>query len=148
MEEDESLNIIPCETLHDSFACNLNYKNQIKEKITLSDLVEKYPIITQKEPSNTRAFLNSVMQKYNIDFHPQFDIVSYALVKDFAKIGMGIAYITKEFAKEELENNLLYEVPLKDKIPLRHLGIVLPKNIINSFATQKLINLIIKDKNQ
>ena len=147
MEEDENLSITPCATLHDSFACNLHYKNMIKEQISLSDLVEQYTIITQKEPSNTRAFLNSVMQKYNINFHPQFDIVSYALVKDFAKIGMGIAYITKEFAKEELENNLLYEVPLKDKIPLRHLGIVLPKNILSSFATQKLINIILNEKN-
>lgn len=141
-QNDDTLIITPCATLQDCFAGNLKYKNEIKKEISLENLVTNFPIITQKEPSNTRAFLNSLMKKNNISFHPKFDIVSYALVKDFAKIGMGISYITKEFAKDELENELLFEIPIKEKIPERSLGIVLPKNTITSFATEKFIELI------
>lgn len=141
-KDDDTLIITPCATLQDCFAGNLNYKKKIENEISVEDLVTNFPIITQKEPSNTRAFLNSLMEKNNISFHPKFDIVSYALVKDFAKIGMGISYITKEFAKDELENELLFEIPIKEKIPKRSLGIVLPKNTINSFATEKFIELI------
>ncbi|MCI8345277.1 MAG: LysR family transcriptional regulator [Clostridia bacterium] len=141
-QNDDTLIITPCATLQDCFAGNLSYKKKILEEISLEDLVTNFPIITQKEPSNTRAFLNSLMEKNNISFHPKFDIVSYALVKDFAKIGMGISYITKEFAKDELENELLFEIPIKEKIPERSLGIVLPKNTITSFATEKFIELI------
>jgi len=144
MKNDKDLNITPCGEVHDCFACNANYKKQIKEKISLNDLVTNFPIITQKDPSNTRTFLNSLMIKNNIDFHPKFDIVSYSLVKDFAKIGMGVSYITKEFAKEELENKTLVEIPIKESIPSRGLGIVLPKNTISNFATQKLIEIITK----
>lgn len=100
---------------------NLEYRNQIDKIISLKDLISNYPIITQKEPSNTRTFLNSLMDSNNIEFHPQFDIVSYNLVKDFAKIGMGISYITKEFAESELENKDLYQIPIIEKIPTRHL---------------------------
>lgn len=100
---------------------NLEYKTKIDKAISLKDLVSNYPIITQKEPSNTRAFLNLIMDSNNIEFHPQFDIVSYSLVKNFAKIGMGISYITKEFAKSELENKDLYQIPIIEKIPIRHL---------------------------
>lgn len=139
---DEDLLITPCGTLQDCFAGNLAYKKQIPQKISLEELIKNFPIITQKEPSNTRNFLNHLMLEHQIDFHPQFDIVSYGLVKDFAKIGMGISYITKEFAKEELEQGQLFEIPLKETIPSRGLGIVLPKNTISSFATQKLIEII------
>ena len=128
MKEDNDLDVMPCAVLQDCFAGNLKYKNEITSKISLQDLVDKYPIITQKEPSNTRAFLNSLMEKKGISFHPKFDIVSYNLVK--------------EFAKEELENEFLFEIPLKEKIPERGLGIVLPKNTITSFATQKFIEII------
>lgn len=100
---------------------NLEYKNQIPKAISLKDLTANYPIITQKEPSNTRAFLNSLMEKNHIHFQPQFDIVSYSLVKDFAKIGMGISYITKEFTKSELQSKDLYQIPIIDKIPTRYL---------------------------
>lgn len=139
---DDDLLVTPCGTLQDCFAGNLAYKKQISKKISLNELTESFPIITQKEPSNTRSFLNHLMLEHGIDFHPKFDIVSYGLVKDFAKIGMGISYITKEFAKEELERKQLFEIPIKEKIPERGLGIVLPKNTINSFATQKLIEII------
>ena len=143
MKNDNDLDIIQCATLHDCFAGNINYKNQINKKIELKDLVEIYPIVTQKEPSNTRTFLNNLMKENNVTFHPKFDIVSYSLVKDFAKIGMGISYITKEFTKDELDNNLLFEIPIKEKIPQRGLGIVTPKNTIISFATEKLIDIIL-----
>ena len=142
MKNDDDLEVTPCAKLQDCFAGNLDYKKQISKKISLQDLVITFPIITQKEPSNTRMFLNSIMAQNKISFNPKFDIVSYGLVKDFAKIGMGISYITKEFAKDELKNNILFEIPIKEKIPPRELGIVLPKNTITSFATQKFIELI------
>lgn len=75
---------------------NLEYKNQITEPISLKDLIANYPIIMQKEPSHTTSFLNSLMEENHINFHPQFDIVSYSLVKDFAKIGMGISILQKD----------------------------------------------------
>lgn len=121
MKLDNTLNITPCATLHDCFAGNLEYKNQIKEPISLQNLVANYPIITQKEPSNTRTFLNSFMASHQVNFHPQFDVVSYSLVKDFAKIGMGISYITKEFTKSDLQNKKLFSIPIKEKIPTRQL---------------------------
>ena len=57
---------------------------------------------------------------------------------------MGVSYITKEFAKDELENKVLFEIPIKERIPERNLGIVVPKNTITSFATQKFMELILK----
>ena len=146
MKDDEDLKVIPCKELHDCFAGNKTYKNKIDKKISLKKLIDEYPIITQKEPSNTRTFLNKLMDKYEIDFHPKFDIVSYSLVKDFAKIGMGIAYITKEFAETELANGELFEIPIKEKISERGLGIVTPKNMISSFATHKFIDIILGEK--
>lgn len=146
MENDDDLEITPCATLHDGFAGNLEYKEKIKSPISLEELTQNYPIVTQKEPSNTRTFLNKLMSTNNVKFHPKFDIVSYGLVKEFAKMGLGIAYITKEFAKEELDNNLLFEIPIKEKIQERGLGIVLPKNMIISFATEKFIEIIKTDE--
>ena len=146
MENDNELKVTHCKEVHDCFAGNELYKKEITKKISLKDLTTDYPIITQKEPSNTRAFLNQLMEKHEINFHPKFDIVSYSLVKDFAKIGMGISYITKEFTKEELENKQLFEIPIKEKIPERGLGIVVPKNTISSFATQRFIDIILDEK--
>ena len=139
MKTDNTLNIIPCAILHDCFAGNLEYKNQIREKISLKSLISNFPIITQQEPSNTRNFLNSLMEQNNIPFHSKFEIVSYSLVKDFAKIGMGISYITKEFAKSELQNNELYPIPIIEKIPNRNLRYCYSK-IYDSNSSSSKVN--------
>lgn len=134
--------ITKCATLHDTFAYSKKYIDSINDNITISDLV-KHPLITQKEPSNTRNFLNNFMQQYNIDFKPYIEIVSYSLVIDFIKAGFGIGYITKEFAKDALDNGDLIEVKLKEKIPERGLAIATLKNSTQNFASSKLIDFIL-----
>ena len=103
----------------------------------MKDLVTNYPIIAQKEPSNTRTFLNSFMTSHELDFHPQFDVVSYSLVKDFAKIGMGISYLTKEFSKSELQNKELFPIPIEEKIPTRQLRLDNSKIYNNTTGSSK-----------
>lgn len=106
MKEYNDLDIKICTKLHDFFACSEKYLKNRKEKMSLQELL-KYKIISQKEPSTTRDFLNDYMKSNDIDFNPDIKIVSYNLVVEFIKAGFGIEYVTKEFNKEELKNNEL-----------------------------------------
>lgn len=144
MKEYNDLDIKVCAKLHDSFACSEKYLKETDKIFELEELLE-YKIVTQKEPSNTRAFLNNYMKKNNIDFNPDIEIVSYNLVVEFIKAGFGIGYVTKEFIKEELKNKELYEIKLKSKIPPRELGVITLKNNTLSYAASKFIDIIMKD---
>lgn len=135
------LNVEVCAKLHDTFATSKKYIDLQDRKIKLSD-IGNYKTIAQKEPSNTREFLNNFMKQNNILFKPDIEIVSYALVVEFIKSGFGIGYVTKEFVREELEKEEIYEVLIDKKIPERNLGIVTLKNNIPSFASQKFIELL------
>ena len=144
MKGNNDLNIENCAKLHDSFACSTKYMEKIKGDISIHDILN-YKIVTQKEPSNTRAFLNEYMKNNGIDFKPDIEIVSYNLVVEFVKAGFGVGYVTKEFIKEELENGELFEIKVTPKIPTRDLGIVTLKNNVLNFASSKFIELIKKD---
>ena len=111
--------------------------------MSLQELL-KYKIISQKGPSNTRAFLNHYMRNNGIDFNPDTKIVSYNLVVEFIKAGFGIGYVTKEFIKEELKNNELYEIKVEPKISTRDLAIVTLKNNELSFAASKFVEIIMQ----
>jgi len=138
------LNVEVCAKLHDTFATSKKYIDLQNREIKLSD-IGKYKTIAQKEPSNTREFLNNFMKQNGILFKPDIEIVSYALVVEFIKSGFGIGYVTKEFVREELEKEEIYEVLIDKKIPERNLGIVTLKNNVPSFATQKFIELLKQD---
>ena len=66
------------------------------------------------------------------------------MVSEFVKIGFGIGLVTKEYIKNELKNNELYEIKLEEKMPKRHIGIAISKNNLPNFSTKKLIELIKK----
>ena len=138
------LDIKPCALLHDTFACNSTYLPKIDKVYSLEEIV-KYKTIAQKQPSNTRSFLDKYMEENNIEFNPDIEIVSYNLVVEFTKAGFGIGYVTREFAKQELENKEIYELEVIPKIKPRELGIITLKNNTLSYAASKFIKLIIED---
>ena len=138
------LDIKPCALLHDTFACNSTYLPKIDKVYSLEEIV-KYKTIAQKQPSNTRSFLDKYMEENNIEFNPDIEIVSYNLVVEFTKAGFGIGYVTREFAKQELENKEIYELEVIPKIKPRELGIITLKNNTLSYAASKFIKLVVED---
>lgn len=148
MKEFHDMDIKVCAKLHDSFACSRKYLENENTVYELNELL-KYKIVTQKEPSNTRAFLNNYMKENGMDFKPDIEIVSYNLVVEFIKAGFGIGYVTKEFIKEELKKGELYEIKVNPKIPTRDLGIITLKNNTLSYAASKFIEIVLgENKNQ
>ena len=107
------------------------------------DELLNYKIVTQKEPSNTRTFLNNYMKENVKDFKPDIEIVSYNLVVEFIKAGFGIGYVTKEFIKEELKSGELYEIKVNPKISTRDLGIITLKNNTLSYVASKFIEIVL-----
>ena len=141
MEENKDLKVIPIYEVQDIFVGNLDYYNKTKGQIKIEDLFN-YPLITQKEPSNTRRFLNKYLKSNNISTNIPNEIVSYSLIMDFVKAGFGIGYATKEFIEEDLNEKRLYEIKVTPKIPKREVGIVTLNKTIPNYSAKKLIELI------
>ena len=98
----------------------------------------------QAKGSNTREFLDNFAKANNVILKPNIELASYTLVVEFAKIGWGIGYATKDYIKKQLNNKELFELKLKEKIPSRYIGIALSKSHIPNFSTKKLIEIITK----
>lgn len=138
------IDIIKCMKINDCFVVNSKYKNLINKEVSLKE-INNYPLILQSKGSNTREFLDNIAKEKGIIFNPNIELASYSLVVEFAKIGLGIGYVTKEYIKDELNNKKLFELKTKEKIPSRYIGIALSKNHLPNFSTKKLIEIIKKD---
>lgn len=136
----EDIEIIPCKKVHDCFIVNESHKLANK-KVSLKDL-NKYPLVLQSKNSNTRIFLDEFAKTHNVTLKPNIELASYSLVVEFAKIGLGIGYATKEYLTEELKNNEIKIVDLEETIPSRYIGIATSTNHIPNFCTKKLIEII------
>lgn len=141
---DNDLEIIKCKKIQDCFVINNKFKDLINKEISLKEL-NNYPIILQSIGSNTRAFLDNFTKEHNIILKPNMELASYSLVVEFARIGLGIGYVTEDYIKDDLINKKLYKLKLKEDIPERYIGIALSKNNIPNFSTKKMIEIITKN---
>ena len=140
----KDINIIKCRKITDCFVVNNTYSNLLDKEISIKEL-NKYPLILQSKGANTREFLDNFAKEYDTILKPNIELASYSLVVEFAKIGLGIGYATKDYIKKELKNKELYEIKIKEKIPSRYIGIATSNNHLPNFSTKKLIEIINKN---
>ena len=145
-KSENEIEIIKCIDVQDGFYASSKYKELKDKVISIKDL-DTYPLLFMTKNSNTRNFLDSYLKENNIKLTPYMELAGYQLVLEFTKINLGIGYLTSEFIKAELDNDLLFEIKTKEKIPKRSIGIAYSKKNLPSFATKELIKIITKKTN-
>ena len=139
--EDKQLNVKPCKTVQDIFVCGEKYRNLTQQPIDFSFLM-KMPLIFLEKKANSRKYVEQYLLNQGYQIAPEFELGSHDLLLEFAKINLGIACVTKEFSEQYLQTGELVEVPLKQPIPSRSIGICTLKSVPLSNATLKFIDLI------
>lgn len=139
----EDVEVVRCKEVHDCFVVSDKYKNLLNRQVSLSEINE-YPLILQMKGSNTRTFFDEFIKSNGILVNPNIELASYSLVVEFAKIGLGVGYVTKEYISKELEKGELKVVNLEEQIPSRYLGLAISKNHLPNFSTKKLMEMITK----
>ena len=101
-----------------------------------------YPILLQEYPSNSRDNAEEYFENNNLIVEPTMSIASSNLLIDFIKMGYGIGYVTKLYAKDELKKKELKEVNLSVPTQEISFGIITLKNNILSNQCKKFIDII------
>ncbi len=128
-------------SIQDCFVANSNYE-QLKNKTIPLKQLNEYPLILLSKGSNTRKFLDDFCSNLNITLTPNMEVASYSLVHHFAKIGLGIGFVIKDFVKEELKNNQIFEINTIPKIKKRYIGLIYLKDKTLSSSAKKFLQLL------
>lgn len=138
----DSLNIIKTFKMQDCFVVGEKYKHICKKQITLKELTNNYPIILLETGGNSRDYIDKYFGSNSLVVSPEIELSNMELLIEFARRGLGVSCVIKDYIQNELKKKQLYEVPIKEKIPERNLGIVTKKGIPISTASEKFIGLI------
>ena len=132
-----------CELLKvgDIFICCEKFKHLSRESIEFSEIC-KYPLIFLEPNSNSRKYVEKFLLSKGVKISPEFELGSYDLLLEFAKINLGVACVVKEFTKEYLDEGTIYQVKLKEDIPRRSIGICHLKSVPMSIASTKFVEII------
>ncbi|MBQ2872842.1 MAG: LysR family transcriptional regulator [Bacilli bacterium] len=126
------------------FVGNENYRELSLKELSLEE-ISKYPLLLQKEPSNSRWNIDKLFEKNNIHIEPKMNIASSSLLVDFVLIGYGIGYVTKLYIEEELKNMKLFEIKVKGNDSKIEYGVAKLKNNVMSSHCNKFVSLLKKE---
>ena len=127
--------------LQDCFVAGSRYEHLKGEGLSLERLLE-YPIILFSRNSRARMTITEVFQSRGLALRPEIEVGSVDLLIEFAKRGLGISYVAKEFVTKELEEGVLFEVRIDVPLPPARVGILTMSNVPLSGAASAFIELV------
>lgn len=104
--------------------------------LSTKEILEKSNLMLLENNNVTRTHIDEYLSRENIHPSQILEVNNMDLLIDFASIGMGVASVVREFAKEQLDNKQVVELPLTTPIKSRTVGFVYPdsKSIPASLA--------------
>ncbi|MDL2287679.1 LysR family transcriptional regulator [Eubacteriales bacterium OttesenSCG-928-G02] len=139
IENNISLKVL--KTVTDCFIYNENYFPEAANIKKIEEL-NAFPLMMLEDISSTRKYLNSYLENKKIYLIPQIELGSHDLLLSFAKIGLGIAAVVKEYSSSILELNYMKIIELEEKIPQRNIALIYDKNRELSFSAKEFIKLL------
>ena len=85
-------------------------------------LFERATIMLLEKQNMTRKYIDDYLTTNHLQTHYTIETTSMELLIEFAKIGLGVGCVIKEFVLEELKNGQLIEIPLDIPIHQREIG--------------------------
>lgn len=117
----------PFHSVQDTFVATRQYLDNLSLRSETANLFSSATFMMLDEENITRQSVNRTLQDRGITLKNVLEITTMDLLIEFAKIGLGIACVIREFVQEELAQGLLQEVDLGLKFPKRIVGFACKK---------------------
>ena len=135
--KETNLDLEHIKTLNQGFIYNPEY---FDDKIESFEDLNKYPLILQKEESNSRKLLNHIALQNGVVLTPKMEVVSQELISEFVTIGLGIGFLIIDLAKRNNKN--LKELKINKKIPNINIYLATNKSVSLTFASKTFIKYL------
>lgn len=111
------------EEIEDIFVAAKDYLRNLKARgIQKDHILQSSTLMLLDKNNMTRQYIDDYLQENQIIIKDSIDISDMDLLIDFARIGVGVACVIKNFVREDLGNGTLVEIPLGFPIHKREVG--------------------------
>ena len=114
---------IPVTQIEDIFAATPSYLENLRlREGGDSNIFQSGNIMLLDKNNVTRNYIDDYMSLHQITVNNYLEVTTMDLLIEFARIGLGIGCVIKDFVRKELEEGSLIEIPLASPIRRRTIG--------------------------
>lgn len=112
----------PLMNINDTFVATQTYLNTQQELYPAEPLFHTATFMLLDEENISRQSVNATLKEHRLELGHILEVTSMDLLIQFARIGLGVAGVIRQFVAEELADASLVEVPLGFTFPDREIG--------------------------
>lgn len=117
------------EEIEDTFVATKDYIRNLQARgISKDGILSNATLMMLDKNNMTRQYIDDYLQESQIQVRDSIDISDMDLLIEFARIGVGVACVIKNFIKDDLVSGNLVEIPLEMPILKREVGFVYRTN--------------------
>ncbi|MGM9618625.1 MAG: LysR family transcriptional regulator [Oscillospiraceae bacterium] len=140
-EDVGALSLTPCFETHTVFVAAPDYDCDFDHPYTLEEL-SRFPLILLERKANSRLQLEEFFLSRGLTLRPEIDLGSRYLLVALARIGLGVAGVTKEYVQSALNRGEIRILKTDFEIPARSLDMCILKSVAPSAAARRFMALI------
>ncbi len=130
--------------IEDVFVATPNYLNylQMRHRAEGLELLNAGTLMLLDKANATRQFIDYFLEENHIHAANLIETTTMDLLIEFARTGLGIACVIKDFVREDLANGTLVEIPIHQQIHHREIGFAWMKNRPPQRSLEAFINFV------
>lgn len=126
--------------LSDIFVASPRF-SRLKDKPVPVKELQELPLLMMEKNTIARHAVDSYLGNLGIVLQPDIEVANWDLMLKLAAKGMGIGCVPREYCRKELSEGTLFEVNVTPSLPVRGVGMALPRNIPVPYALKQFIAL-------
>lgn len=130
--------------IEDIFVAGKNYMKNLalRETVMGKDILKVSNLMLLDGENISRHYIDVYFKENQIETNQVLEVGSMDLLIEFAKIGLGVACVIKEFVEEELEKGVLMEVDMEKRMEKREIGFSYSKRACHSGGVERFLSFI------
>lgn len=113
--------------IRDTFVATRQYLDTQRSLYPEEPLFQTATFMMLDAENISRQSVNAGLREHHLELTHILEVTSMDLLIEFAKTGLGIGCVVREFVQKELESGILVEVPTGIRFPEREIGFVCRK---------------------
>ncbi|MBQ0037191.1 MAG: LysR family transcriptional regulator [Clostridiales bacterium] len=139
--ENNSLSAFPCFSTHSIFVAGADYSCDFDHVYSL-DEISAFPLILLDRKASSRLYLEKYFLQNGLHLQPEIELGARSLLVDLATIGFGVAGVTEEFVRRDLESGRLKKLNTSFEIPPRSVDMCTLRDVPQTAAAQRFTDFV------
>lgn len=139
--QSRNLHVTPVRKIEDVFVAGKKFSYMQGGKLSYKEL-ERMPFMCLEGNTSTRNYVEQFLRENNVKVNPEFELPTSDMLIQFAKRGLGIASVVKDFAEEAIEKGELFQLIFNKPIPKREFCIIVDDRVPMTAAAGKMLDFL------